>query len=434
MLFQLRAARSVPAGIAALLWLAHRRTPRSRAKHLRLRPGHRRDAPEAGAGRLADVAPDARRLGLQPSGPDRPRRTSATCAWSGRAEWGPAVSRPPRWPTAGCCTCPTRGTSFKRSTRPPAISYGSTAATCRTTQPPRGSRPRTATSPSTRNRIIDTSADGYVFALDAETGRQVWETQILDYETHPALQSSGPIIAGGKVISGRSCSTRGGPDACVIVAHDATTGDELWRRRTIPAPGEPGDETWGDVPFEERKHVGAWMVPELRSRVEPGLHRHVGHLAGAEVHARRRQLGAPLPQLDPGARRGHGRDRLVLPAPERPLGPRPPLRAHPRRHRGGAGSGGGELDQPAPHARRDAPCPDGHSRQDRPGLHPRPRDRRVPLGDSDRDAERHQRHRRRHRGGYRERRGGLQRARARRCWPAPPSSAARTGKPAPTAR
>ena len=111
------------------------------------------------------------------------------------------------------------------------------------------------------DRIIDTSADGYVFALDVATGEQVWETQILDYETHPALQSSGPIIADGKVVSGRSCSPRGGPDACVIVAHDATTGEELWRRRTIPAPGEPGDETWGNVPFEDRKHVGTWMPP-----------------------------------------------------------------------------------------------------------------------------------------------------------------------------
>ena len=111
------------------------------------------------------------------------------------------------------------------------------------------------------DRIIDTSTDGYVFALDVATGELVWETRILDYETHPALQSSGPIIANGKVISGRSCSPRGGPDACVIVAHDATTGEELWRRRTIPAPGEPGDETWGDVPFEDRKHVGTWMAP-----------------------------------------------------------------------------------------------------------------------------------------------------------------------------
>ncbi len=111
------------------------------------------------------------------------------------------------------------------------------------------------------DRIIDTSTDGYVFALDVATGELVWETRILDYEIHPALQSSGPIIANGKVISGRSCSPRGGPDACVIVAHDATTGKELWRRRTIPAPGEPGDETWGDVPFEDRKHVGTWMAP-----------------------------------------------------------------------------------------------------------------------------------------------------------------------------
>ena len=111
------------------------------------------------------------------------------------------------------------------------------------------------------NLIIDTSADEYVFALDATTGELVWETQILDYKVHPANQTSGPIIANGKVISGRSCAPKGGPNACVIVAHDAATGEELWRRRLIPAPGEPGDETWGGVPFEDRKHVGAWMVP-----------------------------------------------------------------------------------------------------------------------------------------------------------------------------
>ena len=109
--------------------------------------------------------------------------------------------------------------------------------------------------------IIDTSADDYVFALDATSGRLAWETQILDYTKHPAHQTSGPIIADGKIISGRGCLPRGGPNACVITAHDATTGEELWRRRTIPAPGEPGDETWGDVPYEERRHVGTWMVP-----------------------------------------------------------------------------------------------------------------------------------------------------------------------------
>ena len=109
--------------------------------------------------------------------------------------------------------------------------------------------------------IIDTSSDDHVFALDAATGRLVWETQILDYRVNPAHQTSGPIVADGKVISGRGCMPQGGPDACVITAHDATTGAELWRRRLIPAPGEPGDETWGDVPFERRAHVGSWMVP-----------------------------------------------------------------------------------------------------------------------------------------------------------------------------
>ncbi len=111
------------------------------------------------------------------------------------------------------------------------------------------------------NLIIDTSVDDHVFALDVMTGKQVWETQILDYTVNPATQTSGPIIANGKIISGRSCMPAGGPDACVITAHDARTGAELWRRRTIPAPGEPGDETWGGVPFEERRHVGTWMVP-----------------------------------------------------------------------------------------------------------------------------------------------------------------------------
>ena len=113
------------------------------------------------------------------------------------------------------------------------------------------------------NLIIDTSADDFVFALDAQTGELVWETQILDYKVNPANQTSGPIVANGKVISGRSCAPKGGPHACVVVAHDATDGRELWRRRLIPGPGEPGDETWGNVPFEERRHVGAWMVPSF---------------------------------------------------------------------------------------------------------------------------------------------------------------------------
>ena len=111
------------------------------------------------------------------------------------------------------------------------------------------------------NLIIDTGNDGYAYALDAATGRLAWETEILNYRELPARHSSGPIVAGGKVVSGRSCRPWAGPEACVITAHDAATGAELWRTRLIPAPGEPGDETWGGVPYEQRGHVGSWMAP-----------------------------------------------------------------------------------------------------------------------------------------------------------------------------
>jgi PQQ-dependent dehydrogenase (methanol/ethanol family) len=110
------------------------------------------------------------------------------------------------------------------------------------------------------NLILDNGADGYAYALDAKTGKLVWETQIMDYR-HGAKNSSGPIVADGKVVSGRSCEPEGGPEACVITAFDAKTGKEVWRHRTIPKPGEPGDETWGGIPYEQRWHVGMWMVP-----------------------------------------------------------------------------------------------------------------------------------------------------------------------------
>ena len=110
------------------------------------------------------------------------------------------------------------------------------------------------------NLILDNGADGYAYAVDAKTGKLAWETHILDYK-HGAKNSSGPIVADGKVISGRSCEPEGGPEACVVTAFDAKTGKEIWRHRTIPKPGEPGDETWGNIPYEQRWHVGMWMVP-----------------------------------------------------------------------------------------------------------------------------------------------------------------------------
>jgi alcohol dehydrogenase (cytochrome c) len=109
--------------------------------------------------------------------------------------------------------------------------------------------------------IIDLGVDDFVYALDARTGQPRWETRIQDYRQLPAIQGSGPIVAKGKIFSGRACDYRYSGESCSVTAHDARTGRELWRFFTIPKAGEPGNESWGGVPYERRRHVGAWMPP-----------------------------------------------------------------------------------------------------------------------------------------------------------------------------
>lgn len=113
------------------------------------------------------------------------------------------------------------------------------------------------------DKIIDLSVDDFVYSVDARNGKPAWQTRIQDYRKLPAGQTSGPIAARGKVFSGRACEFGVSGEACVVTAHDAKTGRELWRFHTIPKPGEPGDETWGGLPNAQRKHVGTWMPPSF---------------------------------------------------------------------------------------------------------------------------------------------------------------------------
>ncbi len=85
------------------------------------------------------------------------------------------------------------------------------------------------------------TADAALVALDAATGEQRWEVSTGDYSTglghtHPALIADGKVILG---FAGGDRSARG-----AVVAHDAETGERLWLTYTVPAPGEPGYETW----------------------------------------------------------------------------------------------------------------------------------------------------------------------------------------------
>ena len=106
-------------------------------------------------------------------------------------------------------------------------------------------------------RLFHLTDDNHLLALDAATGAVLWEI-----EEAGAGQGighfAGPTVAGDRIVSGRSCAARGGPDICYLAAYDPRDGRELWRTRTVPRPGEPGDESWGDLPDERRWHVGTW--------------------------------------------------------------------------------------------------------------------------------------------------------------------------------
>jgi len=108
--------------------------------------------------------------------------------------------------------------------------------------------------------------DAHMVALNRVTGEPEWETRMADY-SDGYRNSSGPIVTDGKVINGINGCSRFMPDSCFITAHDATTGEELWRRLTIAAPGEPGGDSWGDLPLGLRGGGDSWIPgsydPEL---------------------------------------------------------------------------------------------------------------------------------------------------------------------------
>ena len=98
-----------------------------------------------------------------------------------------------------------------------------------------------------------------IVAIDARTGLLVWETAVAD----PALgynYTAGPIVANGTLVTGITGCDRYKEDVCFITGHDPLTGEERWRTSTIARPGEPGGDTWGDLPLRFRAGSDAWVA------------------------------------------------------------------------------------------------------------------------------------------------------------------------------
>ena len=100
------------------------------------------------------------------------------------------------------------------------------------------------------NLIISVAGlDGRVIATDKETGKIVWDKNLHD---QPDMEiTAAPLALDGTVIIGGSGGDNG--VRCWLAALDSKTGELKWKTFAVPAPGEPGSESWKDK-------VNAWQT------------------------------------------------------------------------------------------------------------------------------------------------------------------------------
>jgi alcohol dehydrogenase (cytochrome c) len=91
------------------------------------------------------------------------------------------------------------------------------------------------------DRVFLATDNAHLIALHRRTGGLIWDTEMADYREHYGATSA-PLVAKDVVVSG----TSGGDEGVrgFVAGYSAETGEELWRFWTVPLPGEPLSETW----------------------------------------------------------------------------------------------------------------------------------------------------------------------------------------------
>ena len=105
------------------------------------------------------------------------------------------------------------------------------------------------------DRLYVPTSDAHIVALEARTGRVVWDKPVAD-GAQGYRMTGGTLVARGKVMVGTTGRAGGGN---YIVALDTETGEEAWRFATIAQPGEPGGNSWNGLPVDARNGGSVWI-------------------------------------------------------------------------------------------------------------------------------------------------------------------------------
>ena len=109
-------------------------------------------------------------------------------------------------------------------------------------------------------RVFMATDHAHLIALNRATGALLWETQMADW--HQNYNGTGaPMVVGNLVISGIAGGDEGARG--FVAAYDQATGKEVWRFWAVPARGEPASETWKGNAID---HPGARDVDDRQLR------------------------------------------------------------------------------------------------------------------------------------------------------------------------
>jgi alcohol dehydrogenase (cytochrome c) len=115
------------------------------------------------------------------------------------------------------------------------------------------------------DKVIVPTMEQKIYALDARTGKIVWQTYYSDpkdpMEGGDHGSDGGVIVINGKVEIGMTACGRIPQAAhCYISAYDANTGKRVWKFTTVADKGQPGGDSWNGLPDDQRAGAETWNV------------------------------------------------------------------------------------------------------------------------------------------------------------------------------